>query len=67
MLSVVACAICGLDPASDTMLINLAVAGAISVPWIVRDRIAAVIRRVNGKPGAAEGSCDPPTDEDDAP
>ena len=65
MLSVIACGICGGDPATDTMLVNAAVAGAVSMPWIFRDRITAVIRRLRGKPDATESFCAIEPDEDD--
>jgi hypothetical protein len=45
---ITACAICGGDPATDTMLVNAAIAGVMSVPWVYRDRIRAVARRRRG-------------------
>ena len=63
MLSVIACAICGGDPATDTMIVNAAVAGALSMPWLFRDRIAAVARRLRGK-SEPEASCAIAQDED---
>ncbi len=65
MLSVIACGICGGDPATDTMLVNAAVAGAVSMPWIFRDRITTAIRRLRGKPEATESSCAVEPDEDE--
>jgi hypothetical protein len=64
MLSIVACAICGGDPATDTMLVNAAVAGVLSVPWIFRDRFAAIVRRIRGKPQADEEDCPLDTDQE---
>ena len=67
MLSVIACAICGGDPATDTMIVNAAVAGALSMPWLFRDRIASVARRLRGKSDDPEASCAIAPDEDDGP
>ena len=65
MLSVIACGICGGDPATDTMIVNAAVAGALSMPWLFRDKLAAVVRRLRGKADDAEASCALMPDEDD--
>ena len=64
MLSVIGCAICGGDPATDTMIVNAAVAGALSMPWLFRDRITAVARRLRGKDHDVVPSCAIPPDED---
>lgn len=45
---ITACAICGGDPATDTMLVNAAIAGVMSVPWVYRGRIMGVVRRWRG-------------------
>ena len=65
MLSVIGCAICGGDPATDTMIVNAAVAGALSMPWLLRDRIAAVARRLRGKAHDVDPSCAITPDEND--
>lgn len=67
MFSVIACGICGGDPATDTMIVNAAVAGAVSMPWIFRDRIAAVARRLRGTSDDPDASCAIAPDEDDEP
>ncbi len=67
MLAVIACAICGGDPATETMIVNAAVAGALSVPWLFRDRIVAVVRRRRGRPDRPAESCAVALDEDDGP
>jgi hypothetical protein len=67
MFSVIACAICGGDPATDTMIVNAAVAGAISMPWLFRDRIVAVARRLRGSPDTPAELCAIAPDEDDGP
>ena len=56
MLSVIACGICGGDPATDTMLVNAAVAGAVSMPGLSRQDHGRD-RRLRGKPEATESSC----------
>ena len=65
MLSVIGCAICGGDAATDTMIVNAAVAGALSMPWLFRDRIAALARRLRGKARDADPSCAITPDESD--
>jgi hypothetical protein len=45
MHSVVACALCGMDPAADTMLINSAVAAGIAAPWMLRHQLISFARR----------------------
>jgi hypothetical protein len=67
MFSVIACALCGGDPATETMIVNAAVAGALSMPWLFRDRIVAVARRLRGKPDHAAESCAFAADEDEGP
>ena len=67
MLSVIACALCGGDPATETMIVNAAVAGALSMPWLFRDRIVAVARRLRGRPAHPAESCAIAPDEDDGP
>ena len=64
MLSVIGCAICGGDPATETMIVNAAVAGALSMPWLFRDRIAAVTRRIRGKARDVDPPCAIPPVED---
>ena len=67
MHSVIACALCGGDPATETMIVNAAVAGALSMPWLLRDRIADIVRRLRGKADASAESCAIAPDEDDGP
>jgi hypothetical protein len=50
MLQLVACAICGGDPAVDSMLINGAISGAIAMPWIFRAQVSAAFSRLRGRP-----------------
>jgi hypothetical protein len=42
---VLACAICGMDAASDTILINAAIAAGLGTPWILRERLVSAVRR----------------------
>ena len=53
MLQLVACVVCGGDPAVDSMLINSAISGALATPWIFRTQLAAVMRRVRGRQSEA--------------
>ena len=64
MASVVACA-CGMDPATEGMLVQFALAGVISVPVFFREQAYSVIRRVRGKPEATAESCPLAADADD--
>jgi len=65
MLSVIACGICGGDPATDTMLMQMALAGAISMPLFFRERAHRFVRRLRRVPDPAGESCPlaPDTDE----
>ena len=53
MSNLVACS-CGLDPASESMLVQSGVALAISAPFWFREQIAAAVRRVRGLPPKVE-------------
>jgi hypothetical protein len=37
---------CGLDPATETMALQVAIASGVSVPFWFRDRIAGAVRRL---------------------
>ena len=54
---------CGLDPATETMALQIGLAAGLSVPFWFRDRIANVVRRLRGSGGTAEMCADPPEDE----
>ena len=45
---VVACGLCGGDPATDSFLLQSALAAVISAPYLLRSQIAAVWRRARG-------------------
>jgi hypothetical protein len=61
---VIACGVCGTDPATDTMLVQTGIAAVIAAPWWFRHRIAGAIRRIGGSSNSPDAaSCDaPPTD-----
>jgi len=47
--SVIGCAICGMDPATDTFLVNMAAAAVLSGPLIFRTQVVATFRRVRAR------------------
>jgi len=52
----IACGICG-DPTADTMLVQVALASGMSLPFVFRDRLTALVRRrLGGRSHEAE-SC----------
>ena len=56
----VACIVCGgMDPNADSLLLQAAIAGGISAPWMLRTKLLALVSRLRGRPTAA-------TDPDDA-
>jgi hypothetical protein len=61
----IACGICG-DPTADTMLVQAALAGGLSLPYIFRDRLGAFIGRRLGR-GQDTESCPVAPEHDDAP
>jgi hypothetical protein len=61
----IACGICG-DPSADTMLVQAALAGGMSLPFIFRDNLTAFIRRRLGRTQDAD-SCPLPPGPDAAP
>jgi hypothetical protein len=52
-----ACA-CGLDPASETMLVQGGLAAALAAPWWFRGQIAGVVRRLIGTGPTTAELCD---------
>ena len=65
MLSIIACGACGMDAATDTMLIQVAIAGGLSVPFFFREQAYKLMRRVRGKPEPTAESCPLTPDADD--
>ena len=49
----IACS-CGLDPASETMLVQTGIAAALSAPFVLRAQIADMVRRLRGLPPKAQ-------------
>ena len=45
---IIACGICGGDPATDSYVLQSAVAAVISAPYLLRSQISAVWRRARG-------------------
>jgi hypothetical protein len=69
---IVACGLCGADPATDSMLVHSAIAAVISGPFLFRAQLADVIRRMRRRPRAeaiqgADAACPLPSAEDDQP
>ena len=56
MDAIIACMICG-DAGTDSMLASAVVAGGLSVPWMLRDRLFEVARRV-WRPVRPSAECD---------
>jgi hypothetical protein len=68
---IVACGLCGADPATDSMLVHSAIAAVISGPFLFRSQLADVVRRLRGRPRAEStddaDACPLPSAEDDQP
>jgi hypothetical protein len=58
VFSMIACAICGGDPATDTMLVNAALAGVLGLPWMFKDRIFSVARRLRVEQSTEPEACE---------
>jgi hypothetical protein len=67
MSVILGCAFCGGDAATEAMLVNMAVAGGVSVPYFLRDRIRAGLRRLRGLPSDDGDSCEIAEHTEDAP
>jgi hypothetical protein len=67
MHHLVACIFCGgMDPNADSLLLQAAIAGGITTPWVLRNRLRMLIsrfrqRRATGDP--VDAACQLPTDE----
>lgn len=57
MLSVIGCA-CGMDPATEGMIVQVAIAGVVSVPFFFRERAHRFVRRLRRMPDPSEEWCD---------
>jgi hypothetical protein len=75
MHHLVACIFCGgMDPNADSLLLQAAIAGGITTPWILRAKLLALVSRLRGRGTAAgfdaaacplpyAGDQEPPTSE----
>jgi hypothetical protein len=75
MHHLVACIFCGgMDPNADSLLLQAAIAGGISAPWMLRSKLLALVSRLRGRRTAADlddaacplpypGDEEPPTSE----
>lgn len=71
MHDLVACLFCGgIDPANDQLLLQAAIAGGITTPWLLRARLLAFVARVRGRLRGDEASgpdCPIPGADDESP
>jgi len=71
MHHVVACILCGgMDPNADSLLLQAAIAGGISAPWMLRNKLLGLVSRLRGRPAVVdpEDACPLPyEDEVEAP
>jgi len=68
MSSELACIACMVDPSTTSMVVPIAQASLIAVPFFFRSRIAGAIKRAAGRdedPESADGEedCDTPADD----
>jgi hypothetical protein len=75
MHHLVACIFCGgIDPNADSLLLQAAIAGGITTPWILRSKLLALVSRLRGRETATvlddaacplpyAGDVEPPTSE----
>jgi len=65
-----ACALCGMDPGTDGLVLQAALAAAIATPWYLRSRalnaVRALRRRLRGV-SAATDACPLPRKDDTPP
>jgi len=71
MHHLVACMFCGgMDPNADSLLLQAAIAGGITTPWMLRNQLRALIKRLRGGPtadDADDAACPLPYDRDAEP
>jgi hypothetical protein len=61
MHHLVACIFCGgMDPNADSLLLQAAIAGGISAPWMLRSKLLALVSRVRARRTAALDDADCP-------
>ena len=69
MHHLIACMFCGgMDPNADSLLLQAAIAGGITTPWMLRNQLRALIKRLRGDRTADDiaDACPLPYDADDA-
>ena len=55
MTHLIACIFCGgADPNADSLLLQAAIAGGITTPWMLRNQLRALIKRLRGGHTAAD-------------
>jgi len=66
MHHLIACVVCGGDPSTDSLLLQAAIAGGITTPWMLRNQLRALIKRLRGDRAADDAddpACPLPYDE----
>jgi len=60
MHSIVACALCGMDPGTDSLVVHSLLAAGIATPWYFRTQVVGFVRglrrRLRGEPEPAPGA-----------
>lgn len=57
MHHVLACLFCGgIDPTHDQLLLQAAIAGGITTPWMLRAKLRAFVDRLRGRDPAVESA-----------
>jgi hypothetical protein len=67
MHQLIACVICGgLDPNADSLLLQAAIAGGLTAPWMLRAKLLALVARVRGRApdSGSEEACPLPHPDD---
>ena len=56
-----------MDPNADSLLLQAVIAGGITTPWVLRNRLRMMISRFRGRPaavGPVDAACQVPADEE---
>jgi hypothetical protein len=68
MHHLVACIFCGgMDPNADSLLLQAVIAGGITTPWVLRNRLRMIISRFRGGRAVVDpvgAACQVPADEE---
>lgn len=70
MHHLVACVVCGgIDPNADSLLLQAAIAGGLTAPWMLRAKLQAFVARLHGRSSVAtpEDACSVPQADDTEP